>query len=92
MITCLVLSNDSLGLRVEYKTDLPKGATSGNFTIMEIVGLSDAEKTAGLDFKQLPNDVGAFKTFAETNGLKLERIDEDGKVTLGDYDDDSSSS
>jgi hypothetical protein len=92
MITSLVLSNDSENIRVEYKTDLPKGATAGNFNIMEIVGLSDDEKHEGLDFQQLPNDMGAIITFAQTNGYKLERIDEDGTETIVDYDNDSSSS
>jgi len=92
MIVSLVLLNESEDVRVEYKTDLPKGAIGGNFNIMEIVGLSDAEKHLGLDFQQLPSDFGAFMNFAEDNGLKLQRIDDDGVETIVDYDDSSSSS
>jgi len=91
MFTELILTNNA-DVRVNYVTDLPKGATSGNFTIMEIRGLSDAEKVLGLDFQQLPSDLGTFTTWAEDNHLDLLRADEDGEVLLSENDDSSSSS
>lgn len=91
MLTTLVLTdNDTIS--VEYKTDLPEGATTGNFTIMDIQGLSDAEKHLGLDFKQLPSNIGSFRTFAENNNLALVRVDNLGNELIVNYTDDSSSS
>lgn len=91
MLTTLVLS-DNESVFVEYKTDLPVGATVGNFTIMDIQGLSDAEKHLGLDFKQLPSSIGDFKDFAEENNLVLLRVDNDGVDIIVNYTDYSSSS
>lgn len=91
MLTSLLLT-DNDAINVTYKTDLPEGSTTGNFTIMSIEDLNDAEKHLGLDFKQLPTTVDAFKTFAQANNLVLIRIDNTGKNILVNYTDESSSS
>lgn len=91
MLTTLLLT-DNDAVNVEYKTDLPDGATVGNFTVMDIQGLNDAERHLGMDFKQLPYNVGDFRTFASDNSLTLFRIDNLGRVILENFSDDSSSS
>ena len=91
MITELILTNNA-DVRVVYKTDLPKGATKGNLTIMEIVGMSDAEIALGLDFQLLPTDLGKFIIWAQNHHLDLIRVDEDGESLLSENDDSSSSS
>lgn len=91
MLTTLILTdNDSIS--VEYKTDLPAGATVGNFTVMNILGLGAAEEALGLDFKQLPYSIQDFIDFAEENSLALLRVDNDGQAILANYSDESSSS
>lgn len=91
MLTTLLLTdNDTIS--VEYKTDLPDGATVGNFTVCDIIGLSDAEKHLGLDFQQLPYGIQDFIDFAEANNLALIRIDNLGEAVLADYTNESSSS
>ncbi len=75
----LILRNASNSVRVEYKVDMIN-ANSENFTIMEIVDLDAAEETLGLDFKQLPSSLQAFKEFATENHLILELIDIDPAV------------
>lgn len=80
----LVLRNASNTVRVEYKVDM-SNANSENFTIMEIVDLDAAEETLGLDFKQLPSNLQAFKEFATENHLILELVDINptvGRTTL----------
>ena len=91
MLTTLILTDNGT-VSVEYKTDLPAGATVGNFTVMDILGLNDAEKHLGLDFKQLPYSIQDFIDFAETNNLALLRVDNDGQEILANYSDESSSS
>lgn len=90
LVTLVLTDNDTVN--VGYKTDLPDGATTGNFTVMDVEGLSDAEKHLGLDFKQLPYNVDDFKVFAEANNLALIRVDNTGKEMLVNYTDESSSS
>jgi len=90
-MTTLVLTNNS-SVRVEYITDLLPD-NDGMFTVFETKELSDAEKSQGLDFRQLSYDLASFKAVASTNNLKLLRIDEvNGEVTVADYTQDSSSS
>jgi hypothetical protein len=69
----LVLKNADETIRVEYKVDIMDGAE--NFTVMEIVGMSDAEVALGLDFQCLATNLQSFKTFATANNLALEEID-----------------
>jgi hypothetical protein len=91
MLTTLILTdNDSVS--VKYDTDLPEGAVVGNFTILYIHDLSDAEKHLGLDFKQVPSSVQEFIDFAEANSLALIRVDENGQEILVNATDESSSS
>lgn len=90
LVTLILTDNDTVS--VSYKTDLPDGATVGNFTVMDTLGLDDAEKHLGLDFKQLPYSVQDFITFASENNLALLRVDNDGQALLANYTDDSSSS
>lgn len=85
----LIFSNAN-GVNVTYKTDLLKG-NSGLFTVMTTEGLSEAEIEHGLDFRSLPYDLAAFKTFAQTHNLCLTRIDVDGTETKFDYTDESDS-
>jgi hypothetical protein len=91
MLTSLLLTDNDT-LNVTYKTDLPEGATTGNFTVMDIQDLNDAEKHLGFDFKQLPSNIEAFKAFALENNLVLIRVDGLGKAVLVNYTDESSSS
>ena len=91
MLTNLIFSDSSRDVRVVYKTDLQPGDV-GNFTVLDIEGLSDAEVVLGIDFQIKETTVQAFITKADEVGLKLERLDEDGLVVLADYDDDSSES
>lgn len=91
MLTSLLLTDNDT-LNVTYKTDLPEGATTGNFTVMDIMDLNDAEKHLGFDFKQIPTNIEAFKTFAAANNLVLVRVDGLGKAVLANYTDESSSS
>lgn len=99
-MTTLILSNE-LGLIAEYTTDLLKG-NDGNFTILQqkdittgAIQLTDAQKSAGWDFMftGLPyhDNLSDIKEFAETNNLKLVRIDIDGTITTWDYTDSSTS-
>lgn len=90
LVTLILTDNDTVS--VEYKTDLPVGATVGNFTVMDILGLSDAEKHLGLDFKQVPSSIQEFIDFAEENGFALIRVDENGQEILVNATDESSSS
>lgn len=90
LVTLLLTDNDTIN--VGYKTDLYDGATTGLFTIMDIEGLSEAEEHLGLDFKQLPSSIEAFKVFAQENNLALIRIDNTGREVLINYTDESSSS
>lgn len=91
MLTTLILTdNDTIS--VKYKTDLPAGATVGNFTVMDIQDLDAAEEALGLDFKQLPYSIQDFITFASENNLSLLRVDNDGQSILANYTDESSSS
>jgi len=69
----LVFRNTSNTLRVEYKVDLISN-DSDNFTVMEVVGLDDAEERFGLQFSQINNDLTTFKQFAIDNNLILESI------------------
>jgi len=71
----------STPIDVEYKTNL-LSLTDDNFTVNEVTGLSDAELSAGLDFRQLAYTMGVFKTFAASNGLQLSVIDESGITVL----------
>ena len=91
MITHLVLTdNDTIS--VKYKVDLEKGASVGNFTIMEIEDMNDTEEHLGMDFQQIPSDVQSFIDFASDNNLALLRVDADGAAILANYSDESSSS
>ena len=76
----------STPIDVEYKTNL-LSLTDDNFTVNEVTGLSDAELSAGLDFRQLAYTLGAFKTFAASKGLQLSVIDESGitNLTTGNF-------
>ncbi|HPT08757.1 MAG TPA: hypothetical protein PLE28_03645 [bacterium] len=85
----LIFSNAN-GVNVTYKTDLLKG-NSGLFTVMTTEGLSEAEIEHGLDFRSLPYDLAAFKTFAQAHNLKLTRVDADDTETTYDYTDESDS-
>jgi hypothetical protein len=91
MLTSLLLTDNDT-LNVTYKTDLPEGATTGAFTVMDIQDLSDAEIHAGFDFQQLPSNIEAFKAFALANSLVLVRVDSSGREILANYTDESSSS
>lgn len=61
----------------EIKTNLIN-ATDDNFTICEVVGVTDAYKTLGVDPKQLPSTISAMKTLAYDHGLKLTLYKGDG--------------
>lgn len=66
----LKIYNEDLGVDVQYKTDLITH-TQTNFTVMSVEGLDDAEKALGIDFKQLPYNLPAFKQFCEDHGFGL---------------------
>lgn len=66
----LRIYNDDLGVDVKYKTDLVVDGQN-NFTVMEVQGLDDAEKSLGISFQQLPYSVAAFKAFCEEHGFGL---------------------
>jgi len=76
----LILRNTGNTLRVEYKVDMLTD-TQENFTIMETIGLSDAEAIEGLDFRELTDSLSSFKTFATNNNLILDLIDVSGNAT-----------
>lgn len=71
--------SDGAGVSVEFKTDmLPvsnDNQVGGPFTVLEVVGLSEAEIALGFNFRQLPYNYQAFKEFAEDKGLELIFID-----------------
>jgi len=75
-----VFHNTSGTLKVEFVTDLI-GSNLGNFTIMQIKGLSDVEKSLGLDFQQLPSSYKAFKEFAESKNFLLDLYNPQTGVT-----------
>ena len=91
MTVTLLLTNKTT-VNVSYLTDLEDGATAGNFTIMDIQGLSDAETSLGLDFQQVESDIATFKTFATANHLALIRIDNKGREVLVKLSNEDSSS
>lgn len=75
-----ILKNTAETLKVEYITDAI-GTLPGNFTIMEIRDLSDAEASEGLDFQLMPNSYHGMVKFATDNNLLLDMINADGTVT-----------
>lgn len=63
-------------IKVDYIVDLlPNTDGFGNCTIMEIKGLSDAEKELGLPFIQDVKHTTELATFAEEHDLKLVYFD-----------------
>jgi len=78
---------------VEYKVDsITKDFT--NFTVYEVVGASDAEIRAGVDFRQLKYSLKDFQDFATDNNLRLSFVDFNAQTTeiIQDWDLDSSES
>ena len=63
----LILSNNA-GVRVVYRTDLPN-LTGDNFTVMEVIGLSDAEEALALGLPKIPTTVAALKAIALAKNL-----------------------
>ena len=57
-------------------------STDDNFTVSYIDGLDTAEITLGVNFRQLPYTVASMVTFANTHGLKLTRINQDGTTVV----------
>jgi hypothetical protein len=83
----LIFTDINNTINVHYKTDLITD-TQDNFNILSIEGLSDAEITFGLQFKQLAYNLPAFKKFALDHGLKLTAINMNGAhklETIVDY-------
>lgn len=92
----IILRNSDSSAYVELKTDLPQSYDeSMNCTVMEIVGLDDAEVVAGLNFKELAVNVntgaqysvGYFKQFAIDNNLLMDIVGQgvtDAIVEAGD--------
>lgn len=83
MTTSLIFTDYNSTFKVEFKTDLI--GTNDNFTVMDIIGLDDAEIKLGMNYRKLPYTVAAFKTFAANNGLKLQKLDANGYTTLQDF-------
>lgn len=83
MITSLIFTDYNSTYKVEFKTDLQ--GTNDNFTVMEVVGLDAAEVKLGMNYRRLAYTVAAFKTFAASNGLKLQKVDASGTTTLQDF-------
>jgi len=72
----LIFSDINNTLLVEYKVDLI-GSNLGNFTVMQIKGLTDVDHSLlAMNFKQLNYDVPSFITFANNNFLKLTITDQ----------------
>lgn len=69
----IVLKSTNNQYRVEIKTDLL--TNSGAFTVMEIVGKSDAEVVAGMNIREVATSFEAVKAFAQTNNLLMDIID-----------------
>lgn len=69
----LVIRNADNSARVEYKVDII--GNSDNFTVMEVKGLDDAEVKFGINFRELPSNIQAFKAFCTTNNLILDKED-----------------
>lgn len=61
-------------ISVEYVTDLIS-PNAENFTVMETKGVDNAWEQSNLPFQKLPNNLGAFKSFAEEHDLKLTLVD-----------------
>ena len=64
--------------KVDLKVDLLDN--SERFTIMDIIGRSDAEVQAGIDLQALPNEVEEIATYATTHNLLMDIIDNSGAV------------
>ena len=81
----LVISDD-VNVKVEYKTDIMRGTPlSGNFTVLDVIGLNDAETALGINFRKLTYDIATFKAFCQAHNLKLTRIDGDVSTVVADY-------
>lgn len=80
-MTILVFTNSNGQLNVQYKVDLIN-TNSDNLTVMEVVGLSDAEVVAGINFAQLNYTLTSFKQFATANNLILKKVDQESTSTL----------
>jgi hypothetical protein len=74
----LRFTDQNFTINVDFKTDLVND-TQSNFTIMSIEGLDSNEKTLGLGFKQLPSNINAMKSFAQTHDLQLTVINLNNK-------------
>jgi len=83
MTTSLIFTDYNSTYKVEFKTNLL--GTNDSFTVVEVVGLDDAEIKLGMNFRRLAYTVEAFKTFAAANGLKLQKLDINGYTTLQDF-------
>lgn len=81
MAASLIFEDYNSTFKVEYKTNL-LNATDDNFTVCEVVGLSDTEKRLGMAFERLQYTVAAFKAFALSKGLKLSKLDGSGLTVL----------
>jgi len=94
-ILTLVLESGNDYSKVEYKTDLDVTtlAARGNFTVMEISGMSDLEKHRGFDFQCIQHTLKEFEDFALAHHLKLSYVATDiAETVIVDYTVDSSSS
>lgn len=69
----LIFKNVNGNLNVEFKVDM-LGSNEGNITVMDVVGLDDAEEVLGINFPKQSTDFTTLKTFAEDNNLILTEI------------------
>jgi len=74
----LVVQDINSTVRVEYIID---GPVKGNFTIMEIRGLSNAEIRLGLPDKPIQSNYKVFTDLCFANGFKLIQITSAGIAT-----------
>ena len=83
-MTDLIFSNANRSTTVKYATDLLRNNQDGRFTVMQITGSKEAQKTLGLNFTEIEKNVAKFVEFAEENELRLERNDGSTKTVLVD--------
>lgn len=73
----LIFTDQNNTVNVEFVTDLIN-ANAQNFTVMAIKGLATAWEKTNFNFKSLPYNLAAFKSFASANDLKLTLVSYQG--------------
>jgi len=71
-MTELVIKDKNGNINVRYKTDIIED--NATFTVMEVVGLSEAETVIGLAFPQNVTSLSVLEDFCVANNLALDLI------------------